>query len=152
MLYKAIIQSKRPLQAASHVISSTTTAAANTSSAIFSRVFVKRRISLSGTVRSLKRSAFKRSFSTKNVVPPESPEQLPGASSAAPLYRTLLAVAHFRSDLKSSHRKSNYSMDPNAYEMVSTPSGCRRTPPRRYPVPQEDVTCAERSPCRRGGS
>ncbi|KAH0838833.1 phosphatidylserine decarboxylase-domain-containing protein [Lanmaoa asiatica] len=89
MLYKAIIKGKRPLQLASHVISSTTTAAAKTSSAIFSRVFVKRRISLSGTVQSLNKSALRRSFSTKNVIPPESPDQLPGASSAAPLYRML---------------------------------------------------------------
>lgn len=149
MFYKAIIKGKRPLQAASHVISSTTTAAANTSSALFSRVFVKRRISLSGTVRSLNRNAFKRSFSTRNVVPPESPDQLPGASSAAPLYCTLLIpVVHFRSDTQLSHRETYNSMDSNSYEMVSTPSGCRCTPPRRYPVPQESVTCAARSPCR----
>lgn len=99
MLYKSFIKAKGPLQVASHVISSTTSAAANTSSAIFSRVFVKRRISLSGTVRSLNKSAFRRSFSVRNVSPPESPDQLPGASAAAPLYRTLpLLVSHFRSD------------------------------------------------------
>jgi phosphatidylserine decarboxylase len=92
MLYKVISKGKRPFQAASHVISSTTTAAANTSSAIFSRVFVKKRISLSGTVRSLNRSAFRRSFSTRNVSPPESPDQIPGASSAAPLYRKLITA------------------------------------------------------------
>ncbi|KAF9221233.1 phosphatidylserine decarboxylase [Gyrodon lividus] len=92
MLYKAIVKGKRPLQAASHAISSTTTAAANTSSAIFSRVFVKRRISLSGTVRSLNRSAFKRTFSTRNVIPPESPQELPGASSTVPIYRKLVSA------------------------------------------------------------
>ncbi|KAF8833900.1 phosphatidylserine decarboxylase [Paxillus ammoniavirescens] len=92
MLYKAIVKGKRPLQAASHAISSTTSAAANTSSAIFSRVFVKRRISLSGTVRSLNRSAFRRTFSARNVVPPESPSQLPGASSTVPLYSKLVSA------------------------------------------------------------
>ncbi|KAF8139608.1 phosphatidylserine decarboxylase-domain-containing protein [Boletus edulis] len=90
MLYKVITKGKRPFQVASHVISSTTTAAANRSSAIFSRMFVKRRISLSGTVRSLNKSAFRRSFSTKNVSPPESPDQLPGVSAAAPLYRKII--------------------------------------------------------------
>ncbi|KIJ58765.1 hypothetical protein HYDPIDRAFT_102005 [Hydnomerulius pinastri MD-312] len=92
MLYKAIVKGKRPLQAASHAISSTTSAAANTSSAIFSRVFVKRRISLSGTVRSFKRGAFRRSFSTRNVIPPESPQQLPSAASTVPLYRKLISA------------------------------------------------------------
>ena len=44
MFYKAIVKGKRPLWAASeHVIQSTTSAAANTSSAIFSRVFGERR-------------------------------------------------------------------------------------------------------------
>ncbi|KAI9572534.1 phosphatidylserine decarboxylase [Boletus coccyginus] len=90
MLYKVISKGKKPFLAASHVLSSTTTAAANTSSAIFSRVFVKKRISLSGTVRSLNRSAFKRSFSTRNVSPPESPDQIPGVSSAGPLYWKIL--------------------------------------------------------------
>ncbi|KIK91869.1 hypothetical protein PAXRUDRAFT_795623 [Paxillus rubicundulus Ve08.2h10] len=69
MLYKAIVTGKRPLQAASRAISSTTSAAANTSSAIFSRVFVKRRISLSGTQL-----------------------ELPGASSTVPLYNKLVSA------------------------------------------------------------
>lgn len=85
MLYKAIVKGKRPLQAASHVITST----ANSSSALFSRVFVKRRISLSGTVRSFRRGA-RRSFSTRSNIPPETiPPPLPSAHSV-PLYRRLI--------------------------------------------------------------
>ncbi|KAI6142190.1 phosphatidylserine decarboxylase-domain-containing protein [Pisolithus tinctorius] len=93
MFYKAIVKGKRPLQAASHVIQSTTSAAANTSSAIFSRVFVKRRISLSGTVRSIKGSAFRRSLvtSTRNAIPPESSQQVPG-TSAAPIYKQFVSA------------------------------------------------------------
>ncbi|KAI5997492.1 phosphatidylserine decarboxylase [Pisolithus albus] len=93
MFYKAIVKGKRPLQAASHVIQSTTSAAANTSSAIFSRVFVKRRISLSGTVRSFKGSAFRRSLatSTRNVIPPESSQHVPG-TSAAPIYKQFVSA------------------------------------------------------------
>ncbi|KAG6334912.1 hypothetical protein ID866_4173 [Astraeus odoratus] len=93
MFYKAIVKGKKPLQAASHVIQSTTSAAANTSSAIFSRVFVKRRISLSGTVRSIKGSAFRRSLvtSTRNAVPPESSQQVPG-TSAAPIYKQFVSA------------------------------------------------------------
>lgn len=151
MLYKALVKSKRPLQAASHVISSTTSAAANKSSAILSRVFVKRRISLSGTVRSLKKGAFRRSFSTRNVLPPDSPDQLPGAS-AAPLYRMLRPLTVLsRSNLQSSSRENRNSMDSDPYEMVPAPSGRRRTAPPRSPVPQNG-TCPERSPRRRRGS
>ncbi|KAI6137302.1 phosphatidylserine decarboxylase-domain-containing protein [Pisolithus sp. B1] len=93
MFYKAIVKGKRPLQAASHVIQSTTSAAANTSSAIFSRVFVKRRISLSGTVRSFKGSAFRRTLatSTRNAIPPESSQQVPG-TSAAPIYKQFVSA------------------------------------------------------------
>ncbi|KAI5985073.1 phosphatidylserine decarboxylase-domain-containing protein [Pisolithus albus] len=93
MFYKAIIKGKRPLQAASHVIQSTTNAAANTSSAIFSRVFVKRRISLSGTVRSFKGSAFRRSLATssRNAIPPESSQHVHG-TSAAPIYKQVVSA------------------------------------------------------------
>lgn len=147
MLYKVITKGKLPFQVASHVISSTTSAAANTSSAIFSRVFVKKRISLSGTVRSLNKSAFKRSFSTRNVPPPESPDQLPSASSAAPLYRTLSTlVAHSRSDFIT--RENHNSMDSDTYQVVPAPSRRRRASSRRYSVPQ-DGTCPKRGPCRR---
>ncbi|KAH7909750.1 phosphatidylserine decarboxylase-domain-containing protein [Hygrophoropsis aurantiaca] len=92
MLYKAIVKGKKPFQVASHVISTTTTAAANSSSSLFSRVFVKRRISLSGTVRSIRRGALRRSFSTRNAIPPEStPPPLPGTHHI-PLYRKLLTA------------------------------------------------------------
>ncbi|OAX41187.1 phosphatidylserine decarboxylase [Rhizopogon vinicolor AM-OR11-026] len=86
MLYKAIVKGKRPLQAASHAITST----ANSSSALFSRVFVKRRISLSGTVRSFRRSALRRSFSTaRGNIPPETTPPLPNTNDI-PLYRRLI--------------------------------------------------------------
>lgn len=87
MFYKAIVKGKRPLQAASHAITST----ANSSSALFSRVFVKRRISLSGTVRSIKRGALRRSLSTRSTIPPETttPPPLP-SSHGVPLYRRLM--------------------------------------------------------------
>ncbi|KIM51563.1 hypothetical protein SCLCIDRAFT_143017 [Scleroderma citrinum Foug A] len=93
MFYKAIVKGKKPLQAASHVIQSTTSAAANKSSSIFSRVFVKRRISLSGTVRSIKGSALRRtlSTSTRNAIPPESSQQVPGVS-AAPIYKQFVSA------------------------------------------------------------
>ncbi|KAI6142212.1 phosphatidylserine decarboxylase-domain-containing protein [Pisolithus tinctorius] len=63
----------------------------STSSAIFSRVFVKRRISLSRTVRSIKGSAFRRSLvtSTRNAIPPESSQQVPGTSAARLLPSTV---------------------------------------------------------------
>ncbi|EGN94175.1 hypothetical protein SERLA73DRAFT_115101 [Serpula lacrymans var. lacrymans S7.3] len=91
MFYKAIVKGKKPLQAASHAISSTTTAAASSSSALFSRVFVKHRISFSGTVRSFKRDAFRRSFSAKNQNPIETPPSLAGVKGL-PLYRKLIAA------------------------------------------------------------
>ncbi|KAF8841356.1 phosphatidylserine decarboxylase [Paxillus ammoniavirescens] len=96
MLYKAILKAKRPpLQAVPHAIPSTTSASSSTSSAFFPRPFVKRRISSSGTVlRSLNRSAFGRIFSTRSVIPPESPQHLPasGASSTVPLYSKLVSA------------------------------------------------------------
>ncbi|KAG9310427.1 phosphatidylserine decarboxylase-domain-containing protein [Chiua virens] len=73
MLYKVVTKGKLPFQACLSL-------------------FVKRRISLSGTVRSLNNRAFKRSFSVKNVTPPESSDQLPGASTAAPLYRKIITA------------------------------------------------------------
>ncbi|KIN94987.1 hypothetical protein M404DRAFT_335068 [Pisolithus tinctorius Marx 270] len=68
----------------------------STSSAIFSRVFVKRRISLSRTVRSIKGSAFRRSLvtSTRNAIPPESSQQVPGTSAARLLPSTNNSCQH----------------------------------------------------------
>ncbi|KAG1908585.1 phosphatidylserine decarboxylase-domain-containing protein [Suillus fuscotomentosus] len=73
MFYKAIVKGKRPLQAASHAIT-------NSSSALFSRVFVKRRISLL------------RSGSTRSGIPPETTPPPPPLSSShgVPLYRRLM--------------------------------------------------------------
>ncbi|KAG1857046.1 phosphatidylserine decarboxylase-domain-containing protein [Suillus subluteus] len=80
MFYKAIVKGKRPLQAASHAITST----ANSSSALFSRVFVKR------TVRTLKQGALRRSLSTRSSIPPETtPPPLP-SSHGVPLYRRIM--------------------------------------------------------------
>lgn len=85
MFYHAIAKGKKPFQAASHVIT-------NSSSTLFSRVFVKRRISLSGTVRSLKRGALRRSLSTRTSIPPEAapPPPPPLSSHGVPLYRRLM--------------------------------------------------------------
>ncbi|KAG1830005.1 phosphatidylserine decarboxylase-domain-containing protein [Suillus variegatus] len=70
MFYKAIVKGKRPLQAASHAIT----------------------ISLSSTVRCLKRDALRRSISTRSGIPPETtplPPPLP-SSHGVPLYRRLM--------------------------------------------------------------
>ncbi|EIW86063.1 phosphatidylserine decarboxylase [Coniophora puteana RWD-64-598 SS2] len=90
MFYNTINKGKRPFLAAHRVLYSTTSKAANSSSSLLSRVFVKHRISLSGTVRSIKRGSFRRSFSVRNGIPPETNPPLPDAK--LPLYRKLVTA------------------------------------------------------------